>query len=343
MWLSIYRRTFYGLVVLCLIITACTSQNPAKAWIDVPLDGLVFNDLQMVNIQGHASSLGTISRVEILVNDELLATINSPPMIGNLGGFQAFWYPSEYGSYTIKSIAYAADGEPSLPYSVMVHFSSPDEKAADTPTPTTITPIITPSVTSTDQPQPEVRFWAEPDQIQAGSCSTLHWEATNVSSLVFGGSTQPLMGSFEACLCGDARYTLTINHLDGSQEIRTVLVSVTGSCTTPTAPDTTPPPIPMPFVPANNLSLSCRATQDLVWVPVEDPSGIAEYQVQVQRHSGTHQWGDITGSIFTNLLGKEITIPVECGWYYRWRVRAVDGAGNISDWSDWFLFAITIG
>jgi hypothetical protein len=33
---------------------------------------------------------------------------------------------------------------------------------------------------------------------------------------------------------------------------------------------------------------------------------------------------------------------VECGWYYRWRVRAVNGAGLAGEWSGWFLFTITL-
>lgn len=358
MWLNNLRRTFYGVILLCLVITACTPQMASKAWIDVPLDGLVFNELQMVNIQGHASSRVNISQVEILVNDSLLATVDSLQMKGDLGRFQAYWFPTEPGTYTIQAIAYAEDGLSSLPHTVMIHFLSTDELAlrlpTHTPTPTrtptltatpTKTPTVTivPSITLTQIPEPEVRFWASPTQIQADSCTTIYWQAKNVSTLIFGGTTQPFEGSFDACLCGDARYTLTINHLDGSQELRTVHVSVTGNCTTPIDPDTTPPPIPQPFVPAHNLTLSCRATQDLVWVPVDDPSGIAEYQVQVQRHSGNNLWRDITGSMFTDLVGKETTIPVGCGWYYRWRVRAVDGAGNSSEWSDWFMFTITIG
>jgi hypothetical protein len=39
---------------------------------------------------------------------------------------------------------------------------------------------------------------------------------------------------------------------------------------------------------------------------------------------------------------KKTTIPVECGWYYRWKVRAIDGKGNIGPWSGWSRFSITL-
>jgi hypothetical protein len=74
---------------------------------------------------------------------------------------------------------------------------------------------------------------------------------------------------------------------------------------------------------------------------VEDPSGIAEYQVEVQRHAGDNNWQDAPGGQIS-VGGKTTSISVECGWYYRWRVRAIDGNGNTSGWSGWSQFAITL-
>jgi hypothetical protein len=95
-------------------------------------------------------------------------------------------------------------------------------------------------------------------------------------------------------------------------------------------------------VPADGLTLSCRGSQNLVWVPVTAPSGIAQYQVQVQRHSGDGNWQDVPGSAFSGISGKNYTVPVECGWYYRWRVRAVAGNGSTSEWSGWRQFTVTL-
>lgn len=343
---NLLHRYVFLVFLSSLILAACSGQAMITAWIDVPLDGLLFTELRPVNIQGHASSLNPVSRVEILVNGTLVAALDSPPMEGNLARFQALWTPSEHGSYVIQAVAYGEDGQPGQPHSVTIRFLTPDEAAALVPTtepsPTELSPTETPE-TITATPAANVRFWADPSEIQAGSCATLYWQAENVSSVVFGGRQQPLQGSSQSCLCVGQRYTLTINHLDGSQETQSLDIAVTGTCVTPTQADTTPPPAPAPFVPADNLSLTCRASQDLGWLPVEDPSGIAEYQVQVQRHAGDNQWQDVPGSVFSRLTDKQTTIAVECAWYYRWRVRAVDGAGNIGPWSAWFRFAITIG
>jgi hypothetical protein len=43
------------------------------------------------------------------------------------------------------------------------------------------------------------------------------------------------------------------------------------------------------------------------------------------------------------LTDTELELDVECGWYYRWRVRAVDGEGNAGSFSDWFEFADLLG
>jgi hypothetical protein len=40
--------------------------------------------------------------------------------------------------------------------------------------------------------------------------------------------------------------------------------------------------------------------------------------------------------------GKQIEVSVQCGPYYRWNVRAQDGAGNWSDPSAWSHFAIVL-
>jgi hypothetical protein len=196
--------------------------------------------------------------------------------------------------------------------------------------------------TETPELEAVVQFWAEPEEIDAGSCTVLKWHVENVESVVFGNLDQPLDGEYHACLCEGARYTLRVTHTDGTEEKFPLDVTVTGTCATPTVEDTTPPPIPSPSVPANGLELSCRPSQTLTWLTVDDPSGIAQYQVQVERHSGDNNWQAVPGSTFTGISGKTKDISVECGWYYRWRVRAIDGAGNTSAWSGWWTFIITL-
>lgn len=108
----------------------------------------------------------------------------------------------------------------------------------------------------------------------------------------------------------------------------------------PQAQDTTPPPVPVPVVPANGLSINCKATQTLAWQPVSDPSGISGYYVKLERNSGSGEWQSIGG--YGPITGKQVDVPVECGIYYRWMVRAQDGAGNYSGWSSASAFAINL-
>jgi hypothetical protein len=186
-----------------------------------------------------------------------------------------------------------------------------------------------------------IQFWADPPEIEAGACTTIHWHVENVQRVIFGGIDQPFDGSYEDCLCANQRYTLTVVNQDGTEEKHRVDIAVNGECVTPEPVDSEPPPAPTPAVPADGLSIACEASQSLVWLPVDDPSGIATYQVQVQRHAGDNNWQAAPGGD-KNVNDKTTSVRVECGWYYRWHVRAVDGVGNVSEWSGWSTFAITL-
>lgn len=113
---------------------------------------------------------------------------------------------------------------------------------------------------------------------------------------------------------------------------------------TPTTPppvaDTTAPPVPSPVSPTGGTTLACSSSALLNWSTVNDPSGISGYTVEVQRSSDQITWSSAPGSPL-NATGDKATIQVDCGWYYRWHVRATDGAGNTSAWSNWASFNVT--
>jgi len=102
------RNTIFGrpvlplftLLVILSLLAGCNlpaSSGGVSVWIDVPLDGLIFPDVQAINIEGHAASPGGVSRVEIWINGALLVTINDPPTEGELASFHAEWTPSAPG------------------------------------------------------------------------------------------------------------------------------------------------------------------------------------------------------------------------------------------------------
>lgn len=114
---------------------------------------------------------------------------------------------------------------------------------------------------------------------------------------------------------------------------------------TPTTPppDTTGPAAPVPISPTGKVILGCTASTTLNWSETSDPSGISQYSLELERHSGDNKWSQAAGSPFGGLGGTSTSVSTECGWYYRWRVRAQDGAGNWGSFSAWALFAVNLG
>jgi hypothetical protein len=348
-----FARCMAMLVFFALLLSGCQGQSAGTSvWIDAPVDHLNLPHPQDLAIQGHATSPSGIARVEIYVNDALLQVVDNPPREGSLANFEAAWVPSEPGGYVVRAVAYGTSGSGSASDTALVTIGGPTlvPPAGVTISPgVTVSPSATvpppPDITDTPvipvPPEPVIQFRADPATIEAGKCSTLYWDVKDAAKVVLGGVEQPFSGSYEDCMCETRNYPITVTALDGEQQIVYVQVTVTGTCEPPA--DTTAPEAPAPAVPSNGLSLSCRASQTLAWLPVSDPSGIAEYQVQVQRSTDHVTWSGAAGSPITGLTDKTSTLDTECGWIYRWRVRAVDGAGNTGAWSDWSIFSIILG
>ncbi len=328
-------RFILPIILLTILISGCgASASGTYVWIDVPIDGLSYPDVQLVKVEGHATGRAGIAKVELFVDGELWMTIDDPPADEDLASFQAEWLPPGPGSYTIHAVAYGPDGVPSQYDETHITLGM------DTPTPViSVTPVIsiTPTLTDTPTPVPapvaNVSFWADPETIDAGNCTDIRWKAENVKSLVFGGVEQEMEGIFNVCLCKNETYTLTVTNLDDSVEQLKANINVVGTCT-----DTKAPPAPNQTGPGSGSSLTCRSYQDVSWGAVTDASGISQYQVNAQRHSGDNNWTNVSGSTFTGISGTSYHMSVECGWYYRWQVRAVDGEGNVGPWSDWWTF-----
>ncbi|MGD1993833.1 MAG: sigma-70 family RNA polymerase sigma factor [Anaerolineae bacterium] len=210
----------------------------------------------------------------------------------------------------------------------------------DTPIPPSATPI--PPTLTPSPPPPTIAFWADATTIQAGSCTVIHWETANVGAVRYDGADVPGTGSDQVCLCSDESHTLDVERRDGSHDVRTITIQVTGSCVTPTptaTPDSQPPPAPQNLQPSGDTILRCRSQVTLTWDPVQDPAGLAGYTMRLETDvTGTWEpagrWGPVEGT--------EIDVIVSCGYGYRWTVRAEDGAGNVGPWSVWALFGVGI-
>jgi len=89
-----------------------------------------------------------------------------------------------------------------------------------------------------------------------------------------------------------------------------------------------PPPIPSPLFPIEGQRFGWFGPQPITfrWQPVEDPSGVS-YALEVGHN--VKVWPPV--AMRTGLTNTTCTINLEPGTYY-WRIKAVDGAGNESNW-----------
>ncbi len=333
--------TFPQTLVACvglLLLAACGSATSApQVWIDVPIDGLKSPPGASLQVEGHAAAPGGVARVEVWVDGQLLQSIDSPMADGPVARYAVDWGSPAAGTHTVEAIAFSADGEASTPDQARVIVAA--MPPTDTPTPP-LSPTFTstPTVTLTPTPPTGIEFWADPAKIKAGACTDVRWRVQNAASVRLGGTNVSPEGKYNACLCANETYTLTVARLDGTEEKRRVDIEVEGKCDTPTpAPDTTGPPAPHQDDPDDGESFACTGHIELDWDSVDDPSGVAEYRVQAERHSGDGNWQSVSGSPWAG-SDTSRSINVECGWTYRWRVRAVDTLGNTGSWSGWSTF-----
>lgn len=333
------------LLLALLILTSC-SQSPEahpSAWIDYPHQGDLIPLGAVVTVISHGFAREGVTEIVLSVNGEAYRR-DVPPEAGNdFVSVQQDWVPVEEGLYTLQVQVYDMKGQVGNPAAVTVKVVKPGPTRE-----TMVPPLDTATPVATETPTlPQgalIQFWAEPAEIQAGACTDIRWHVENAARVIFGGLDQPFDGSYGECLCENQRYTLTVVQLDGSEVKQAVDITVNGVCETPTspppAPDTTPPPTPTPAVPQDGLALSCRTTQTLAWMPVDDPSGISGYYVKLEIEVTAGNWQSAGG--YGPVTDKQVDVNVQCGGIYRWIVRAQDGAENFSGWSAPSFFSINL-
>ncbi|MBN1428947.1 MAG: hypothetical protein JXB07_11225 [Anaerolineae bacterium] len=371
------RRSIIILILIAGCLLAACSQSTTiagepRTWIDVPLDGLEVAPGQPVQIEGHAAHTAGVDHIEFWFDGQLQMTQDNPPTEGNLAYFVQAWTPPGPGDHTIQVIAIGADGSGSQPDSVRIHVGGQVAEATQVPTPTPTIGLpeidITPTATATTfivpdnpvnvtdtptippPPAPVIQFGANSDTVDAGSCTTISWHVENAQAVAYDGTAVGPDGySPTYCPCAAETHTLTVTGLNGAVETRSFTIQVNGSCAPPPPPDdptdpppppadTTPPAPPAQLKPTNGQEFACVPKVMLRWQAASDPSEISEYRIQVERHSGDNNWKPVSGSPFQGITALEKELSIECGWYYRWRVLAVDGAGNVGNYSGWFMF-----
>jgi hypothetical protein len=314
-----------------LLLAGCGGGGAGThVWIDVPINNLHLAAPQPIKIEGRAASPEGVSLVEVWVNGDLVESISPTTISTNLTAFETTFTLTSSGEYVIQVVATGTDDTISTPDTAVVHIGEL----------VSVLPAEEEETAPPTEPGPMVSYWADPVDITAGGCTTLYWDVTNASRVVFGGRDQEFSDSYHDCMCVTQTYPLRVTYQDGTEETFRVTINVSGTCATaPPVEDTTPPNPPTLLKPINGTAFAaCYSDTILRWAAASDPSGIGEYQVQVERHSGDNNWKKVSGSVFKGIKALEKSLSIECGWTYRWRVRAIDKEGNVGNWSGWFTF-----
>ncbi len=90
---------------------------------------------------------------------------------------------------------------------------------------------ITINVTNAPTP-PTINFWVDNGTINAGQCTTLHWDVQNVREVYLNDQGVAGQGSQQVCPGSTTTYTLRVVRNDGGQETRQVTVNVSGCAAT---------------------------------------------------------------------------------------------------------------
>ena len=144
--------------------------------------------------------------------------------------------------------------------------------------------------------------------------------------------------------------TLSIPAPPTSATTRAAAPSATAGRTAPTPRPTVvpvdrrpPPALPL-LKPGPNANIACGSVR-IVWSPpstVAEPDGVSGYERLVELSDGGP--GDAYRTLRSSRLGpaseQETLSGLDCGAWYRWRVRAIDVADNVGAWSEGRLFQL---
>jgi hypothetical protein len=107
-------------------------------------------------------------------------------------------------------------------------------------------------------------------------------------------------------------------------------------------PDTQAPEAPDLVAPSNNAFFSCGEPVELIWDEVEDPGGIDRYEWEVDYSTQGRDTG-YANEDENNTPDTSVTLSaLNCrdGAWFRWRVRAVDSAENVGNYSEYRYFEV---
>ena len=247
------------------------------------------------------------------------------------------------------------------------------------PTPIPMPTFAPPPTFTPVPPRPEVQieFVAERTRLEPGECTILRWQVVGGFGVTLNGQSVNRTGEMRVCPKESMTYELAVDAGD-SVKRHTIVISVapiaapeptrtftptptrtptslqiltpfiimptptfTPTFTRTPTPDTQGPPAPTAVSPSGGTLVSCSGTHPLTWSSVSDPAGILRYEWVLER-STSGASGPYSSLVSGNTTSLSATPAMPCGWWYRWRVRAVDRLGNLGAYSAYAYFSIGI-
>jgi murein DD-endopeptidase MepM/ murein hydrolase activator NlpD len=259
------------------------------------------------------------------------------------------------GTFLVLASALDGAGNMEQPPATFNFSIDPSKNPHITPTPTptaTATPTRTPTPTASLTPTVTPTF--TPEVCEATLTITKNTNCRKGPGTVYDVLTSYVVGT-EMIVAGRGSdleniwwYVQVPNIDDAFCWVSDANVQVAGSTDcmpvipapptpTPRPADTTPPPAPTGLLPADrSFRLPCSPTINLTWDEVADASGIDRYEWQLEIYlSSSDNFAALASG---DVSDTSATIQVDCKSSYRWRVRAVDNAGNVGPYSDYQRF-----
>ena len=339
-------------LVLMLALTSCNFNalsNQAGSATGIvlyePADGAHYQIGDLVKARSLLRAADGVQRIELLVNGSVYRTEHPNPQL-SAGTLLQPWQATEAGSYTLQTRMTTNSGVVLESAVITVHVGAIENTPATPPStgiPTlteTLTPTLTPSITPTPTLGPPMATANTSANCRYGPgdvYDVISYLLNEQSSLIVGRNAQlnwwviQRVDGNGTCWVWDGVVTVSGD---------TSNVPIWPDPPTPT-PSPTLTPIPQPLTAPSPTSptgtLKCADVTGgatLTWSAISHSNGIDHYEWELSGPTSE------TGSA-PNTQTQANTLGLYCsGANYQWRVRAVDGKGNVGPWSGYAVFNI---
>jgi hypothetical protein len=292
------KNTAFVCLLLAVVLTACAppgatavAVGEVRVWLDHPREGEQYVVGETIPIRWHASAPEGIREVELRINGEVFQVAADFDHAAILVTQQHGWVPSVSGEYLIEAIATSNSGASSMPTANIVTILSG-------PSSPTASPEATATPVQTVSPAPSL------------SPTDTPMPPTNTPVPPTSTAVPPT--------------STPVPPTDTP-------IPPTNTPAPPTAtPDNFGPPKPVVIEPKGNDYVDCPGEVLLRWQEPYDPSGIANYRVElfISPDMGA-SWNSVETWDPYGATELDVRDEVDCGNWYAWKIQARDGAGNL--------------